>query len=97
MLEATMTKCVVQPVNGDTVLFAKFERFGDEVGIKVAFDWTILNRSEFLQDLKESVAKAFDVPVHYIDINETKLFERMEKWTERFRKLRLVYTKEDLN
>lgn len=97
MLEATMTKCVVQPVNGDTVLFAKFERFGDEVGIRAAFDWTIMDRQAFLSDLKEQVAKAFDVPVRYIDIDENRLWNRMETWTDKFRKLRLVYTKEDLN
>ena len=97
MLEATMTKCVVQPVNGDTVLFAKFERFGDEVGVRAPFDWTIINRGEFLEDLKNQVAQAFDVPVHYIDIDDKRLFDRMEKWTEKLRRLRLVYTKEDLN
>ena len=97
MLEARMTKCAVQPENGNTVLMAKFERFGDEIGVRVAFDWTILDRRIFLEDLRNSVAREFDIPTYHVDIDENHLFKRMETWTQRLRKLRLVYTAEDLN
>jgi len=97
MLEATMTKVGVQPEGGDTVLYVKFERFGDEVGVRAPFDWSIIDRQAFLADLKEQVAKAFDIPTYYVDIDEHKLWQRMESWTHKFRRLKLVYTSEDLH
>ena len=97
MLEVQMGKIAIQPEKGNTVLYAQFEGYGDKIGVRVPFDWTILDRKLFIEDLKNTVAEEMDIPVYYIDIDETRLFKRMESWTEKFRKLRLVYTREDLN
>lgn len=82
MLEARITKAVVvqDEKTGKAVLMAVAEYYGDMVNIKAAFDWETLDQAGFIEDLKDSLAKDFDLPSYRIDVQEDKLLAKMEEY-----------------
>lgn len=89
MFEATLDKVAVQPDKGKTVLYATFNYLNEGCGVKAQFDWFNKNfkKEEFLQELKEAVAKELDIQVYKVSLDERRILERMEKWATKFAKM----------
>ncbi len=89
MLEAQITKAiVVQDKTGQgTVLMAVAEYYGECVNIRVNYEWETLDRDGFIRDLKEQLAKDFDLAVKQIEVYPELLLEKMRQGHEYFRGL----------
>lgn len=88
MLEAQITKSVVvaDEKDGKTVLMGVAEYFGDCINFKVKYDWDTLDYDWFVKELKETIARDFDLPVKRVDIREVELLQKMKQYSEWNRK-----------
>lgn len=84
MLEARITKAVVllDDKTGGTVLMGVAEYYGDMVNFKVPYDWETLDIPWFVNEMKETLAKAFDKNVYQMDIQERSLLGKMKEYHE---------------
>ena len=82
MLEAEFTKVVVMPDKGKTVLFAVVEYYGECVNVRVPYSWETLDIDGFLEELREQLAKDFDLPVYRISVPEKELIDRIAEQTQ---------------
>jgi len=90
MIEATMTKCAVEPKDGWTILHCAFELAdGEGAGATVRYDWfnEKFDHKAFIEELKEGIAKTLDLPPYRVTIDEKKLLKRMEHWAIKFAKM----------
>jgi hypothetical protein len=87
MLEAEVTKLVVMPEKGKTVLMGVAEYYGDCVNFRVPYDWDTLDIKGFLNDLREKLAEDFDLPTYRIALPEQQIVERMRDWHIKFKTL----------
>jgi hypothetical protein len=80
MLEARITKTVVlwdEKAKG-TCLMGVAEFYDDKVNFKVVYDWETLDKDGFIKDLREELARAFDMPLKTIDVREKEILKKME-------------------
>ena len=79
MLKARLTKAIVAYDNKmRTTLLAVVEYEDECLNVNVPYDWTVLDQDGFILDLKDQIAKDFDIGVANVDIPETKLLQKME-------------------
>ena len=87
MVEATITKAtVVQDEKTLKPVLMGVAQYGDDfVNFKMEYDWESLDIPWFLEELRDNLAQAFDIPVYRVDIQKNKLLKRMElgyKWLQ---------------
>jgi len=84
VLEAQITKAVVvqDDKTGGTVLLAVAEYFGEVVNVKVPYNWDTLDIGWFVEELRDKLAKDFDIPVNRVDIKERQLLGKMREYSE---------------
>lgn len=82
MLEATITKAVVleDEKDGKTVLMGVAEYFGECLNFKVKYEWDTLDKAWFLKELRETIAREFDLTVKQVDIRPSNLFQKMQQY-----------------
>ena len=82
MLEATITKAVVleDEKDGKTVLMGVAEYFGECLNFKVKYEWDTLDKDWFLKELRETIAKEFDLAVKQVDVKAASLFQKMQQY-----------------
>lgn len=85
MLEAEVTAIAVVPEKGKTVLLGRAEYYGEYVNFKAPYDWETLDIAGFLEDLREQLAKDFELPTYRIALPEKDLIERMRTWHYKFK------------
>jgi hypothetical protein len=87
MLEATITKSVVIQDERSlmTVLMAKAEYYDHIVNIKAPYDWDTMDYDGFIEDLKDKLAKDFDLPVYRVDVREDELLAKMAFWDKQYK------------
>lgn len=79
MLKARLTKAIVAYDDQmRTTLMAVAEYKDDALNIKVPYDWTVLDQDGFILDLKDQIAKDFDIAVANVEIPINKLLSKME-------------------
>ncbi len=78
MLEAQIVRAeIVANRSGQTVLLAVAEYGETRVNIRVPFEFETLDRERFLEDLRETLAQDFDLPVYRVDVKGEELLEKM--------------------
>lgn len=84
MLEAQIAKTVVvqDQKTGKSVLMGVAEYYGEKVNFKVVYDWDTLDIEWFTKELKESLAKDFDIPPYRVNICERDLLQKMRQYSE---------------
>ena len=81
MIYAEITKAVVvQDDKGQTVLMAVAQYDREYLNMKISYDFDTLDRAAFFRDIKEQIAKDFDIAVQRVQINERKIMDRMERY-----------------
>jgi len=79
MLEARLTKAVVVFDNKlNTNLMAVAEYCDEALNIRVQYDWNELDHEGFLTDLRDTIAKEFDIPTYHVHVDNDKILRMME-------------------
>lgn len=78
MLEARITKAVVVHKGLVPHLMGVAEYYDEMVNFTCKYDWENLDTLGFLADLREQLAKDFDLPVYRVDIREGHLLQLMK-------------------
>jgi hypothetical protein len=79
MFEAKIVKCgVVHDSKLDTTFVAVAEYLDEGLNIKAKYDWQNLDCDGFLADLREEIAKGFDIPVYKVEIDKDSILRKME-------------------
>lgn len=88
MLEARITKTVVEPHNGDLYLLGVCEYYEHMVNFRVKFGIDdIREADEFFQDVREQLAMELEIPAYRVDINRDAILEKMIYWAYKFESL----------
>jgi len=84
MLEATVIKSIVvqDEKDGKTVLMGVAEYFDDAINFKIKYDWETLDYEWFVKELRDTLAKGFDIPVKRVDTKEAVLLQKMKQYAE---------------
>ena len=88
MLEARITKTIVEPHNGDLYLLGVCEYYSDMVNFRAKFTVEDIRHSEeFFQDLREHLAEELDIPAYRVDLNRHDILDKMMYWAYKFESL----------
>jgi len=82
MLEARVTKCVVVEDNqGRPNVMGVAEYYDHKVNFKAVFDWDTLDKEGFIEDLRDSLAKQFELPVYRVDVRKGQVLRAMAEYS----------------
>lgn len=88
MLEARVTKAIVEPHNGDLYLLGVCEYYQDVVNFRAKFTIDDIRESEeFFNDLRQQLAEEFDLPAYRIDLPKEMMLDKMIYWAYKFESL----------
>lgn len=88
MLEARVTKAIIEPHNGNLYVLGVAEYYDDMVNFRIKFTMDdIVHADEFFQDIKEQLAQEFDIPSYRVDMNKDMILEKMIYWAYKFESL----------
>jgi hypothetical protein len=90
MIEARMDKIAIMPEKAQTILYGVASYGSDMLNLRVPFNFDNMNHKEFLEELRDTIAREFDIPVYHVVLQEDVILGKMMMWTERFREMHLI-------
>lgn len=94
MIEAVVTKLAVMPEKGATVLYGVAEYGTDCINFRVPYRMEELMRNDnhkiFLEELRETIARSFDISTWKVSMNDDVVLGKMLSWNDRFYAMGLV-------
>jgi hypothetical protein len=90
MIEARMDKIAIMPEQAQTILYGVVSYGSDMMNIRVPFKFDEMNHKEFLEELRDTIAKEYDIPVYHVVLDDNVILGKMMMWTERFREMHLI-------
>lgn len=90
MLEARLSRMAVMPEKG-ALFFCGVAEYGEEMlNVKVKFDFENMDHKLFLEELRDTIAREFQIPVYHVVMNNDVVLGKMLAWHERFKALGLT-------
>lgn len=90
MIEAVISKMAIQPEKGKTIMFAVAEYGTDMMNIRVGFDFDSMDKDLFIEELRDTIAREFGIPVYHVHLQPEVILGKMCSWTDRFREMHLI-------
>ena len=90
MIEAQIDKMAIMAEQAKTIFYAVASYGTDMMNIRVSFDFDSMNKDEFIEELRETIAKEYGIPVYHVHLQPEVILGKMCSWTDRFREMHLI-------
>lgn len=90
MIEARIEKIAIMPEKAQTIFYGVASYGSDMMNIRVSFDFDTMDHKLFLEELRDTIAREYDIPVYHVVLDDDVILGKMMMWTERFREMHLI-------
>ena len=90
MIEARLVKIAIMAEKAKTIFYGVAEYGTDMMNIRVSFDFDSMDKDEFVEELRDTIAREYGIPVYHVYLQPEVILGKMCSWTDRFREMHLI-------